>query len=81
MKFRGMEETMRYGSELRNWVVGVVQRILRQIMKPLVIICAMHYGHEISMANVFTIVMLIDRLDWPLRMLPNFLQNVTETKR
>jgi ABC-type multidrug transport system fused ATPase/permease subunit len=50
-------------------------------MKPLMIISAMHWGHEMSMANVFIIIMMLDKLDWPMRMLPNFLTNVADTKR
>ena len=50
-------------------------------MKPLVIISAMYCGFEVSMANIAHILMMIDKLGWPLRMLPNFLSNLDNTKR
>jgi len=81
MKFRGMEEGMRYESELRQWAVGSVHHTIRIAMKPIMLISAMYWGHEITMANIFTIIMMLGKLNWPMQMMPHFMESLRNTKR
>ena len=42
---------------------------------------AMYFGNTISMASIFTTLMMIDWLHWPMHMLPHFFENVRRTRR
>jgi len=72
---------MRYGGELRNWSRHLFHHLIGSMLKPAMITLAMYSGTEISMASVFTTLMMIDWLHWPMHMLPHFFENVRNTKR
>ena len=80
-KWRSLEEGMRFGGELRNWSRHLFHHILGSMLKPAILTLAMYSGTEISMASIFTTLMMIDWLHWPMHMLPHFMENLRNTKR
>jgi len=79
--WRNEENRLRYISTFKNWACDLVQRTLSEIERPLVIISAMYFGKEVSMASIFTTLMMIDMLRGPMQLLPNFKEGIRNTRR
>lgn len=72
---------MRYIGEFKGWMGHLFHSSLDRSMRPLIITMAMYSGMNISMAQIFTTLEMIDWLHGPMHHLPRFTQSIRHTKR
>jgi len=61
-RWRSLEENMRYGGALKSWSKQLFHALLSRMLRPAMITLAIYSGREISMASIFTTLMLIDQV-------------------
>ena len=50
-------------------------------MQPAIITCAVWMGTPLSMTSMILALSMMDRINWPLHMLPHFMREVKESAR
>jgi len=70
-----------FKGEAKNQVNDFVQWTLNGIMKPAAISFAIWMGIPLSTTSMILAITMLDRIRWPLHMLPHFLNEVNDSAR
>jgi len=78
---RDIEENLIKKGEAKNLLNHFFHNSIGGIMTPTIITMAYVLGVPLSMSTVFLAMNLIDWLNWPLHMLPHFMNNTKDSQR